>query len=540
MKKLIRMICFALAVMLLAGPALGNEAHAAGYTISGTVTTGGSEKDMIKVELLSGNEVVVQTQAAAQKITYTFSGVAPGTYTLRVSKAGHDTYTATVVVSNADVVKNVNMGQECYTISGHITSSGSESEQLTVKLLSGIKVLKTLSVSGTYVGYSFTGIAPGEYFLEVSKPGHNTSKTSVTVRNADVTKDVTLTATSSDTYTISGTISCHGNPNATIYLKLYKGNTLLKSMTFTGNSAKYSISGLPSGTYRLLVTKEGFDDYESMVVVNGRDTSKNVPMFKIQGDPTATVSGRISGMSGTNGVYIYLFVPGKELPAYETQRNGNGSFSISNVAYGTYTVKAAANGYQDHIATIEVTGDTTHNIALKAEQAKHTCSEYQWASDGSHHWRVCAECRQEQEGSRCAHAGGAATCQSKAACETCNALYGETGDHTPNIPAPTETEDQVCTRCGQVMAPAVKPNEPDEPSLPTEPSEPDEPSLPTEPSGNTEPTAPSETTEPTAPSGAPSGDGGPKGLQWWHIALMAVAGLALAAGAVAVIVKKKR
>jgi hypothetical protein len=519
MKNLIRMICFTLAVMLLAGPALGNEAHAAGYTISGTVTTGGSEKDMIKVELLSGNEVVVQTQAAAQKITYTFSGVAPGTYTLRVSKAGHDTYTATVVVSNADVVKNVNMGQEGYTISGHITSSGSESEQLTVKLLSGIKVVKTLSVSGTYVGYSFTGIAPGEYFLEVSKPGHNTSKTSVTVRNADVTKDVALTAASSDTYTISGTISCHGNPNATIYLKLYKGNILLKSMTFTGNSAKYSISDLPSGTYRLLVTKEGFDDYESMVVVNGRDTSKNVPMFKIQGDPTATVSGRISGMSGAEDVHISLFVPGKQTPAYETRRNGNGSFSISNVAYGTYTVKVVANGHQDYIATIEVTGDTAHNIALKAEQAKHTCSDYQLSSDGTHHWYVCVECQLEKEGSRSAHAGGAATCQSKAACETCNALYGETGDHTPNIPAPTETEDQVCTLCGQVMAPAVKPDEPDEPSLPTAPS------------GNT---------EPTAPSGAPSGDGGPKGLQWWHIALMAVAGLALAAGAVAVIVKKKR
>ena len=519
MKKIIRIFCFALAMLLAMGPMLDVDVHAAGYTISGTVTTGGSESDLIKVELLSGNEVVVQTQAAAQKITYTFSGVAPGTYTLRVSKAGHNTYTATVVVSNADVVKNVNMGQESYTISGHITSSGSESELLTVKLLNGIKVVNTLSINGTYVGYSFTGIAPGEYFLEVSKPGHNTSKTSVTVRNADVTKDVTLTAASSDTYTISGTISCHGNPNATIYLKLYKGNTLLKSMTFTGNSAKYSISDLPSGTYRLLVTQEGFDDYESMVVVNGRDTSKNVPMFKIQGDPTATVSGKISGMSGTNGVYIYLFVPGKELPAYETLRNGNGSFSISNVAYGTYTVKAVANGHQDYIATIEVTGDTAHNIALKAEQAKHTCSEYQWASDGTHHWRVCAECRQEQEGSRSAHAGGAATCQSKAACETCNALYGETGDHTPNIPAPTETEDQVCTLCGQVMARAVKPDGPDEPSLPT---------------------APSETTEPTAPSGVPSGDGGPKGLQWWHIALMAVAGLALAAGAVAVIVKKKR
>ena len=540
MKKLIRMICFALAVMLLAGPVLGNEVHAAGYTISGTVTTGGSESDLIKVELLSGNEVVVQTQAAAQKITYTFSGVAPGTYTLRVSKAGHNTYTATVVVSNADVVKNVNMGQEGYTISGHITSSGSESELLTVKLLNGIKVVKTLSINGTYVSYSFTGIAPGTYFLEVSKPGHNTSKTSITVSNADVTKDVALTAASSDTYTISGTISCHGNPNATIYLKLYKGNILLKSMTFTGNSAKYSISDLPSGTYRLLVTKEGFDDYESMVVVNDRDTSKNVPMFKIQGDPTATVSGRISGMSGAEDVHISLFVPGKQTPAYEARRNGNGSFSISNVAYGTYTVKAVANGHQDYIATIEVTGDTAHNIALKAEQAKHTCSDYQLSSDGTHHWYVCVECQLEKEGSRSAHAGGAATCQSKAACETCNALYGETGDHTPNIPAPTETEDQVCTLCGQVMAPAVKPDgpdEPDEPSLPTEPSgpdEPDEPSLPTEPSRPDEPSLPTE------PSGAPSGDGGPEGMQWWHIALMAVAGLALAAGAVAVIVKKKK
>ena len=128
MKKVLRGICLALAILLLAAPVLSLDAYAAGYTIKGMVTTSGSESDTIKVELLQNGAVISEVSVAAKKVTYQFTSIAPGTYTLRVSKAGHETYTGTVTVSNTDVTRDVTLVSNVvatYTLSGTISSSGS-------------------------------------------------------------------------------------------------------------------------------------------------------------------------------------------------------------------------------------------------------------------------------------------------------------------------------------------------------------------------------------------------------------------------------
>lgn len=558
MKKIIQVVCLALAMLLAMAPMLDVDAYAAGYSISGLISTSGSGSDTILVELLSGGTVVTQVSAEAQQVTYQFKGIEPGTYTLRVSKPGHKTYTGTITVSNANVVRDVTLtptSAQSYTISGYITSYGSNTDSITVKLLRGSTLVKSLSLAGNSIGYSFTGIDPGTYTLEVSKAGHSTATASVTVSNTSVTKDITLSPTSTATYTISGTISCHGNPTATIYLELYNGTTLIKSMTFTGESVKYSISGLPSGTYRLLVRKAGFNDYESKVVVNGANTSKNVPMFKIAGG--VTVSGNISGMSNSAGVSIYLYEQGKTLPSYEALRNGNGSFSMDNVAAGQYTIKAASPGYEDYTATLSVSGNTTHNIKMKA--AGHSCTPGSWKSDGANHWKTCTSCGKEIAGSKESHKGGAATCQTKAQCQVCNGLYGELAahdwnsqwdhstaeghghlcmtpgcqevspiqEHTPNIPAPTGSEDQICTLCGYIMKSAAGSSDPTEPSDPGDPGNPGSPADPTEPS------------QPSV-DGASGGGEKPQGMEWWVILLIVVAAAGLGMAVTLMVVKKKK
>ena len=651
MKQFFRSICLVLALLMLAGPVLSLDACAAGYTISGLITTSGSASDTIKVELLQGSSVITEVSAAAKKVTYRFENVAPGTYTLRVSKPGHETYTGTVTVSNADVtrdvtlvsavagtytvsgaiasggsnsaaitvalykgsslvksvtvtgnsanysltgiapgeytlkvskqdhithqstitvtganvVKNVVLGQSQFTLSGHVTSSGSTKDPITVKLLSGKTLIESVTLTGNYAGYTFKGVVPGNYTLEVTKAGHNVSSTSVSVSNANVTKNITLSPISSAVYTISGTITSFGDAAAPIYLELYNGTTLLKSLTLSGNSVKYSLTGIPSGTYHLVVRKTGHNDYRSEVVVNGADTAKNVPMFKIIGGTTVTVSGKLSGMSGTGTVWIYLYVKGKDLPAYDTMRSGNGNYTISGVEPGTYILKAAAPGYDDYSATVIINGDTTHNITMKEQ---HTCTQDRWFSDGTHHWKACVDCGKEVPTSRGTHMGGEATCVSKAQCGVCDAFYGEfaahnwSGNwdhstaaghshaclvpgcealsdpdaHTPNIPAATKTEDQVCTACGYVIAKAggsndpADPEDPSDPVVPEDPSDPDKPVVPSDP---TEPAAP----EPTVPSADDIVQ--PKGTSWWIILLIA-AGAAGVAVVVTVLVMRKK
>lgn len=110
--------------------------------------------------------------------------------------------------------------------------------------------------------------------------------------------------------------------------------------------------------------------------------------------------------------------------------------------------------------------------------------ETDWRYNGTHHYKKCIWCQQVCAGTTAAHTGGSATCQEKAECSVCGAVYGETGDkhrwedeltyqtaeghaavckdcqthdelkkHTPGDKA-TETTPQLCKDCGYVIAPA--------------------------------------------------------------------------------------
>ena len=102
------------------------------------------------------------------------------------------------------------------------------------------------------------------------------------------------------------------------------------------------------------------------------------------------------------------------------------------------------------------------------------------------HWYICSVCNAEKPNSRASHIGGIATCTSLAVCSICQCEYGtltqhpygtiweyktatghahicttpnctkhdEITSHTPNIPAATEQQAQICTACGyQLSAP---------------------------------------------------------------------------------------
>jgi len=111
-----------------------------------------------------------------------------------------------------------------------------------------------------------------------------------------------------------------------------------------------------------------------------------------------------------------------------------------------------------------------------------------WISDGKSHYKICidASCQQEIPGTRAAHTGGTATCQSKAKCSVCDVLYGTVSDHVwsddwsyigkdghartctvpgctgrdtvqAHVEGPTGTPDTevVCAHCGYIIRPAV-------------------------------------------------------------------------------------
>ena len=87
-----------------------------GVTVSGSITCFGSEADRIRVELIKAGETVAAHQSeftdsqnadASIQARYSFSAVAAGTYTLRVSKNNHVTREYTITVGAEAVTQNV-------------------------------------------------------------------------------------------------------------------------------------------------------------------------------------------------------------------------------------------------------------------------------------------------------------------------------------------------------------------------------------------------------------------------------------------------
>ena len=80
-----------------------------GMTVSGTVTSAGSATDSITVRLYAEGSMAANRTVTVKGNTagYCFTNVPAGTYTLKVTKAGHQTFEGKIVVSDSDVVRNV-------------------------------------------------------------------------------------------------------------------------------------------------------------------------------------------------------------------------------------------------------------------------------------------------------------------------------------------------------------------------------------------------------------------------------------------------
>nr|WP_304007425.1 leucine-rich repeat protein [Ruminococcus bromii] len=92
---------------------------ASGTTVKGTAKSYLSADDTVTIQLVKSGVVAYETTVKGNSADYSISGVANGTYTMRVSKKSHADREYTVKVSSADVTQNV----EIFPI-GDVNSDG--------------------------------------------------------------------------------------------------------------------------------------------------------------------------------------------------------------------------------------------------------------------------------------------------------------------------------------------------------------------------------------------------------------------------------
>ena len=183
-----------------------------------------------------------------------------------------------------------------FTISGAISpSAGGNGATLT---LSGVS---TASATADSAGnYTFTGLASGTYVVAPSHTGYvyTPATQAVTVSGSNVT-GVNFTATSQQTFSISGTISpTTGGAGATVTLSGTAASTSTSS-----SAGSYTFTGLLSGSYTVTPSSRGFSygpasqqvtlSAANVTAINFTATPQAVHSVSLTwtGSPTTTVTG---------------------------------------------------------------------------------------------------------------------------------------------------------------------------------------------------------------------------------------------------------
>lgn len=167
------------------------------YTVNGTVTGPDGAVAGATVSLWMGETKVTDDVTTAANGTYTFSGVVPATYTIKVTADGYNDRSETIIVSanvsnySVTLTKPVALGT---TVSGTVTSFNSETDNVTVELYAAGASTPTYSatVTGNSAAYTISGVAAGTYTMKVSKNNHVTREYTVTVSGDPVVQDAKI------------------------------------------------------------------------------------------------------------------------------------------------------------------------------------------------------------------------------------------------------------------------------------------------------------------------------------------------------------
>ena len=329
----------------------------------------------VTIELVDSGGAIVASTTTAANGTYTFSGVTPGSYTVRepTQPTGYVSTTpnAVGVVVPTGGVGSANFGeQQQGTVSGTVytDTNGDGTQQAGESGLSGVTV-QLLNASGAVIAttttagdgsYSFTGVTPGAYSVRETDPAGYVSTTPNTVP-VSVPNGGSANASFGDQQTgvISGVAYTDTNGDGTqqagesglsgVTVQLLNATGTVIATTTTAGDGSYSFTGVTPGAYSVRET-----DPAGYVSTTPNTVPVSVPNggsanASFGDQQTGVISGvaytdtngdgtQQAGENGLSGVTVDLLNSSGTVIATTTTA-GDGSYSFTGVTPGAYSVR---------------------------------------------------------------------------------------------------------------------------------------------------------------------------------------------------------
>ncbi|KGX88751.1 hypothetical protein N781_09540 [Pontibacillus halophilus JSM 076056 = DSM 19796] len=339
-------------------------------TLNGTIIdqSNGETVSGATVELRQGVTIIDSTVSLTNGF-YSFVNVVPGTYDIDVSNPPE--YTSTTVSvsigSGQSVTEDIFINPVPSTIDGTVTDNAlNPIAGATVTLDNNLGVPIATTTTNGAGQYSFTGVVPGSYEVEVMASGFGSDlKSVITQPGQTSTVDFTLEATAGS---IAGAIldsdTSTAIPNASV--ELLTNDAIFLTSTTADGSGNYTFTDLSPGSYIVRAQAANYSvNSVSSIVLASQVTSTDVPLMPSPGSISGTVTDEQTGVVLGGATVQVLDSLGNIVDA--TLTNGSGAYTFNNLATGSYTLVFTANGYSKLVigSVVEAGQTTTTNVSLE-------------------------------------------------------------------------------------------------------------------------------------------------------------------------------
>ena len=170
------------------------------------------------------------------------------------------------------------------------------------------------------------------------------------------------------TGTIRGTVRYDNNTAAENVSVSFTASGTIVDNTTTNNSGDYNLDNLSLGTYTLTAAKENFIDATQLATLETDNQSVTANLILLMDNCTAgtiqgTITDAVTGIA-VSGVSISVrsganVTSGSTTGTTATTAN-NGTYTLSSMNAGGYTVQASKDEYISSFITVNVCGDMTN------------------------------------------------------------------------------------------------------------------------------------------------------------------------------------
>ena len=214
-------------------------------------------------------------------------------------------------------------------------------------------------------------LIPGRYVANIYADGFYNKHTSVIVVDGDNTPSFSLTPRSSNTLSGQVTEAVSGDgQEAQVQYCGYADGTQVCDVTTTASDGNYSFSEVPSGPISIRVWPSGNSRFFYTALDTSVSAGQNTFDVKVKGYPigTLTISGvaRDTASHTLANAQIYAYADGGAM--YRTTSASNGSYSLTSLPAGTYSVYSWREGYiagsakRIKLTSTSVTQDLTFSL----------------------------------------------------------------------------------------------------------------------------------------------------------------------------------